>query len=257
MTIDRLYIKLQELIPGNQLSNQDIDILYKLILSNEVDLAYIENQSITAYAYIQSIDPSVITTIYDVRLYIINEIIGNNRGLISNTNSNIAYKYLIDRTDNGSIGLHIDRSKNKTQSLYIENNKEKIKKYDKVYRKNNIYISRWRDILKSTLKRFDRKKTSSTQTTLGYSSIQLKEYLDKQGMDWDNHTIDHKVPLSWFKLSTPCSLVNALVNLQPLTLKENILKSNNFCSPVPTSYINQIKPYIKKQYSALLKVEEI
>jgi hypothetical protein len=129
---------------------------------------------------------------------------------------------------------------------YRQNNKDKIRQREKLYREKNNHVSRWRDILKSTLKRFHRGKTASTQTLLGYSAQELKEHLDKLGMNWDTDHIDHIIPLSWFKKSTPIHVVNDLRNLQPLFSEENLKKHNKFGDLKDISYINDVKKYIKK-----------
>ena len=96
---------------------------------------------------------------------------------------------------------------------YRQNNKEKIRQTEKIYKEKKAHISRWRDLLKSTLKRFKRGKTATTQTLLGYSAQELKEHLDKLGMNWKTDHIDHIIPLSWFKEDTPIYIVNDLRNL--------------------------------------------
>jgi hypothetical protein len=129
---------------------------------------------------------------------------------------------------------------------YRQNNKEKIRETEKIYKEKNQHVGRWRDLLKSTLKRFHRDKSANTQTLLGYSATQLKEHLDSQGMDWENDHIDHIIPLSWFKKNTPIHIVNDLRNLQPLSAKENLKKSNKFGSLKDFYYINEVKEFIKK-----------
>lgn len=136
-------------------------------------------------------------------------------------------------------------------------NKNRWKKYQQEYRTRYPEVGKWRDLLTMTLKATGKKKNTKTEKLLGYNSKQLKEHLDKQGMNWDKHTIDHKIPLSWFKPSVPCNLINSLINLQPLTTEGNSSKSNRFCSPVPSSYIEEVKPYIKKQYLPMLKISRL
>jgi hypothetical protein len=128
---------------------------------------------------------------------------------------------------------------------YRQNNKEKIRQNEKLYKEKNNHISRWRDILRNTLKRFHRGKTGSTQTLLGYSAQELKEHLDKQGMNWETDHIDHIIPLSWFKEDTPIHIVNDLRNLKPLSAQENLKKSNKFGFMKDCSYINDIEKYLK------------
>jgi hypothetical protein len=130
---------------------------------------------------------------------------------------------------------------------YRQNNKEKIRQTEKLYKEKNNHISRWRDILRSTLKRFHRGKTGSTQTLLGYSAQELKEHLDKQGMNWETDHIDHIIPLSWFKEDTPIHIVNDLRNLKPLSAQENLKKSNKFGFMKDCSYINDIEKYLKNK----------
>ena len=149
--------------------------------------------------------------------------------------------------------------KSYNKKYFVENRKKHYEyykgKYNKEYRIKNKEIFRWRDLLITSLKSTNQSKNTTTYNLLGYTSKQLKEHLDKQGMDWDKHDIDHKVPMSWFKQNTPPHLVNALVNLQPLTPLKNRKKLNKFCSPTPKSYIVKINPWIKEQYLSMLIVE--
>jgi hypothetical protein len=164
------------------------------------------------------------------------------------------------------------RDNNKTSILeyakrYYNNNKEEHKKRTYSWRENNPqrwkeidsntqknrrklkpHLQKWVDLLKNTLNKFNTLKQDSTENLLGYSASELKSYLDKLGMDWGIHQIDHKIPITWFKPSTPPHIVNDLRNLQPLTEEENKKKSNKFCSPVEDSYIQDIKIHIKNKY---------
>jgi len=136
-------------------------------------------------------------------------------------------------------------------TYYLENkdkSRKYYRKYNPQYRKNNIERFRWRELLNNTLKRFNQSKSSSTYKSLGYTPQQLKEHLEKQGMVWGKHEIEHKIPLSWFKQATPFNIVNALDNLEPILPKDNKTKGNRFCSPTNSLYIKQIKPWIKDKY---------
>jgi hypothetical protein len=136
--------------------------------------------------------------------------------------------------------------------MYVQNNKDKIRQNEKIYKEKHYHISRWRDILKSTLKRFHRNKTSSTQTLLGYSAQELKEHLDKQNINWKLDHIDHIIPLSWFKKDTPPHIVNDLRNLRPLSVIENLKKSNKLGLEPNSLYINEIREFIKPDKLKLL-----
>jgi hypothetical protein len=131
------------------------------------------------------------------------------------------------------------------QKEYNEQNAENRRQYQTKRRLEYPYLSRWRSLLRRSKNGI---KSKTTQDLLGYSAKQLKEYLDKQGMDWSKHHIDHKIPLSWFKNTTPPHIVNDLRNLHPSSPEENKSKSNIFGDPVPLSYIYDIEQHIKNKY---------
>lgn len=112
---------------------------------------------------------------------------------------------------------------------YRIENKEKY--YE--YRNRNPHIIAWRRILYRTLQYLGKKKEDHTIFMLGYSAIDLRNYLEslfKEGMSWDNYglwEIDHKRPLTSFDENSSPSEVNALSNLQPLWKEENIKKYNH------------------------------
>lgn len=89
----------------------------------------------------------------------------------------------------------------------------------------------WRTLLKRCV-RAGYKKNHSTQEELGYSPQVLMDHLEKlfeDGMSWENYgrggwSIDHIRPISSFPLDAKASDVNALSNLQPMWLTENISK---------------------------------
>lgn len=118
------------------------------------------------------------------------------------------------------------------QKEYYKNNKKAILKKNRKWNKNNAHIVSWRSILKSQLRRFGKKKEGKTIDLLGYSALELKQYIETlftEGMSWDNHgewEIDHINPVSKFDKETPSSVVNALSNLQPLWKTENRNKFN-------------------------------
>ena len=117
---------------------------------------------------------------------------------------------------------------------WIKNNKEHYLKVDslrkKKDRKNRPYVYAWRDSLKSALDRLGRKKEGNTIDILGYSSIELKEHIERQftdGMSWNNYgewEIDHIKEICTFDKNTPLNIVNSLDNLQPLWREDNLNK---------------------------------
>lgn len=116
----------------------------------------------------------------------------------------------------------IKESGRKATQKWRKTNPEKSKASVKKYYLNNKHRYAYRYILKNTLSRLGRKKEGHTIDLLGYSAIELKEYITKlftTGMTWDNYGewhIDHIKPVSSFPIDTPMNVVNALSNLQPL-----------------------------------------
>lgn len=101
-------------------------------------------------------------------------------------------------------------------------NKEKFLEWDRNYHTKNPHIKAWRNVLHNTLRKLDQTKSSATEESLGYTSIELKEHIEKlftEGMSWDNYGewhIDHIKQIRTFDTETPMNVVNALSNLQPL-----------------------------------------
>lgn len=131
---------------------------------------------------------------------------------------------------------------------YRENNKEKLNEYrinnlekyaegSRKYRQKHPHIVAWRNILYRTLRYLETDKEGDTESMLGYSAAKLKHHLEKQfveGMSWDNHGewhIDHIRPLISFPSNAEVSEVNALSNLQPLWMEENMAKFNHIIIP--------------------------
>lgn len=119
--------------------------------------------------------------------------------------------------------------KNKNTENY-KNSKKKSKKkqrtknpnIDKEFYKKYPHIVAWRNTLKNTLSRFGKKKEGHTIDLLGYSALELKEYITSlftPEMSWDNYGewhIDHIKRVSEFDKETPMDIVNSLSNLRPL-----------------------------------------
>jgi hypothetical protein len=125
-----------------------------------------------------------------------------------------------------------------------EHRKSYMRDYMKAYNQKYPHIQRSKRLLNDVLRRFNQTKTNSTSKLLGYTALDLKTHLDKLGMDWGLHQIDHKIPVAWFKSNTPMNIINDLRNLQPLLPKENLEKSSNYCTLVNQDYLKVAKPYL-------------
>ncbi len=147
------------------------------------------------------------------------------------------------------------------RKLYRERNAEKIKIEKKIYyQKNRDKINAYQRKRKSKLKenpeyRFTKRIESHLK---GVSNRQVfkviwddvREVYDFYGIP---HQIDHMVPKSWFLVRTPKNLINHLDNLQVIDAKYNNFKNNRWSDPVPSEYLDKIRPYIKKKFEGLLK----
>lgn len=89
-----------------------------------------------------------------------------------------------------------------------------------------------RNMLKRVLRAAKTKKHGGSYEMLGYTRDQLMTHLSDQftdGMTWLNYGewhIDHIVPVSWWLKNdvTDPSMINALINLQPLWAQDNFDK---------------------------------
>jgi len=148
------------------------------------------------------------------------------------------------------INYTIDKDKkSKYNKVYNILNKEKINKLKNEYEKNKIkndsnyrFIRNVRRLVRRTIEI----KTESTFDLLGYSKNDLLKSLGKYPEQGES--IDHKVPVSWFIEYSDIKLINHLENLQILTTKDNLIKSNTFAHKISKNYYELIKNTIKPKY---------
>ena len=121
--------------------------------------------------------------------------------------------------------------------LYRRNNSDKINRTRRNYYRNNDDFRMsviCRAMLGRVLNLTGNTKKRGSYETLGYTPEELKEHLESlflDGMTWENHGewhIDHIVPVSWWLKNgiTDPSMINALINLQPLWAEDNLAKSD-------------------------------
>ena len=89
-------------------------------------------------------------------------------------------------------------------------------------------------------------KTKTTFEILGYDKNDLLKSLGRYPNQ--EESIDHKVPVSWFVEYTDIKLINHLENLQILSTKDNLIKSNTFAHKISKNYYELIKNKIKPKY---------
>jgi 5-methylcytosine-specific restriction endonuclease McrA len=145
--------------------------------------------------------------------------------------------------------------KNYYKNLDHETKKERKRRY---YR-NSIHINLWRSILKSYLFRRNKNKLDETISLLGYSSNDLKKHLESKFdkyMSWETYgkywQVDHIIPVSFFKESTPINMVNSLENLRPLEKNYNLSRGNKL-DDFGLEIFKKYKTYIKIEYINIYK----
>jgi hypothetical protein len=144
-------------------------------------------------------------------------------------------------------------------SNYYKDNKEEInrkrveyrktdeyKKWKKEYDLKNSYKNRYRDSLKSVIRRLNLNKNDYTNKLLGYSDMDFKLHIENQFVDdmsWENKNtfeIDHIIPISAFLQNTPLNIVSSLDNLKPMDPIENLKKYIS----IDYNYIKLYEKYI-------------
>ena len=155
---------------------------------------------------------------------------------------------------NKQIGKINSYQKNKEWHLvYREKNKQKYLQYIKEYQKINQPIKYATDLTYRTKKLIGNQirnflkgnKNKKTEILLGYS---YQNFIKNIGIPKKNEHIDHKIPITWFKDTTPINIIWNLENLQIVDQFYNQSKLNRFFDIVSLKYLNIVKVYIKEEY---------
>ena len=91
-------------------------------------------------------------------------------------------------------------------------------------------------------------KKDSTFSILGYNSETLIKWLGRP-LEMDE-SIDHKIPVSWFKPNSPIHVISHYKNLQILTKSENSKKSNTYADCVDLEFFKIAINHIKDKYKS-------
>ena len=98
------------------------------------------------------------------------------------------------------------------------------------------------------MKLLSNKKENETIVLLGYSAIELRDFLKSLNEKWVDFEIDHKIPISWFESNTPANIVNDFRNLQLLSKGINTSKRNFYMDDVSDEFWFEAKQYVKKEF---------
>jgi len=116
----------------------------------------------------------------------------------------------------------------------------------KVVKENERFRHKCYQMLKKALKITSQKKNSRTKDLLGYTVTELQNYIHNHP-NWDNVKdknwhLDHIFPLKAFSDYgiKDIKLINSLANLQPLSQKENLIKSYQYNK-------NKFKKWLKEK----------
>ena len=129
-----------------------------------------------------------------------------------------------------------EKLKQKAKVYYSKNKSkrnEKMKTYLAKRRKTDV-LFRLEGVLRCRLNHLIQKKRRTTDSLLSFSTIELKNHLEKQffdGMNWENYgkvwEIDHKIPCNFYKNEKQLLRHGfRLSNLQPLPSGLNHSKIN-------------------------------
>ena len=137
------------------------------------------------------------------------------------------------------------------QKNYRDNNREKVLNSKKTWNKNNreYYNSYFHKHKHDNEFRFAytlRNHLRGVEKRKEFKDIwdDIREVYDMYGVPYH---IDHMIPQYWFKINTPTSLINHLDNLQVIDADYNLSKKDRWSDPVPSEYLNKIRPYIKEE----------
>lgn len=146
-----------------------------------------------------------------------------------------------------NIKHHKDFEKSNSRKSGISSKCKKcLQDYRKLKPRKITITRRSRMFFKDCIKRLNHSKLSNVYVVLGYTKEDFKTKFPYIPTGYD---IDHCIPLSWFKESTPISISCSLHNLQLLEHSINI-KKNNFYFDKPSNkeyFINSMN-FIKEEY---------
>lgn len=124
------------------------------------------------------------------------------------------------------------------------------KEYSAKFRKTPLGMLTNR--IHSMLHKILKNKTDSSKSLLRWNK---KEFLEKIGEPKKGYHIDHKIPVSWFKLETPVYIICNLQNLQIIEGLLNLSKKNYRCDEISQEYFEMIKDYIKQERINNIKIK--
>ena len=130
---------------------------------------------------------------------------------------------------------------------YLKDNKEVLNKKQAIRRKERYHNDAeyyFREKIRGHLRGVQKRKE--------FTDIWESTYKMYDDMGIEYH-IDHMIPKNWFKMNTPKSLINHLDNLQVIDSDYNTSKQDRWSDPVPSEYLNKIRPYIKEERLGDLK----
>jgi len=137
----------------------------------------------------------------------------------------------------------------KRVSEYSKKNKEKKSRYQVEYIKNRCEIDPYFKFERQIRAHISRLKTNNLDFKSKYLDFTPKDFLERNGrFPNSKECIDHKIPVSWFKDGAPCNVINSIYNLQVISRKENMKKSNKYSDLVDSIYYESVVNHIKEEF---------
>ena len=164
------------------------------------------------------------------------------------------------------------KSKN-SQSIYREKNREYLRLRTLNWTRNNAEKNRERSrkFREENLQYYADYKRNRRKVDADYNFMTVimnhlkgvknrQDFIDKWSPMYKmydergiKYHIDHMVPRSWFKTDTDPSLINHFDNLQVIDADYNLSKLDRWSDPVPSDYLERIRPFIKQERLGDLK----
>jgi len=155
--------------------------------------------------------------------------------------------------------------------IYYEANRGTISERNRLYKKANRplfnkrgieYVKKRKEVdpyfkymllLRAKVSSALRSNSKATKALVGFTKDELICYLGKKPTG--NETLDHKIPISWFKQYADIKIMFDLRNTQILTREENTKKLNRYADVVPKDYFDIAILHIKDEYKNKISYE--
>ena len=180
-------------------------------------------------------------------------------------------KILRKEYENSEIRLKVKQSKEYKEKRRVESKKWYNNNKVKSHKSTKKWLDKNRESHNDWLRQYNKERRKDPEIKFHLSvrnhlktqkTIQLfkdkwddiRQVYDMYGVDYH---IDHKIPVTWFKITTDKRLINNIKNLQVIDSFYNQSKCNRWSDKVSNEYYQLIKGQIKNEYKDKLKQTQL